>query len=253
MRRHCRGTQRARTGNHHRSSDRRNSATNLDPAGRHRRSVPENPSAALQRAGSTSTITARRSRVGRIDSTPGRADLRGAAAHGVLFHDGRELTADDVVYTFRQLPRSDLQGPLWRLSRSCGRRRVDPLHGRVQAEEAARLLSDQPGMGIVQAGSGSANARHPDRDRPLSAVEFVRPTIMCSLTASIGYYAGRPRNDGVRAESHPRRHDARSRAAQGLVDLIVNDLSARHRVAAAARGTRAGGDSARAPTTPTSG
>ena len=121
--------------------------------------------------------------------------------HGVRFHDGHELTSADVVYTFRQLPRPDVrlrpQGRLSRCSQSVDARR--PLHRRVHAEGAVRLVSRQPrDAGIVPDGAGAALARPPDRHGPvpLRRVRGRRPRR--ARARSTATTAGRRSNDGAR-------------------------------------------------------
>ena len=81
--------------------------------------------------------------------------------HGVLFHNGRELTSDDVVYTFRSFLDPTFKG------RSGAYRvlaAVNPLDRYAVEFKLKNPLNSFPVnlvMGIVQAGSGAANARAP--------------------------------------------------------------------------------------------
>ena len=64
---------------------------------------------------------------------------------GVRFHDGHELTSADVVYTFRSLLDPAFVSPRKGAFRDAAvGRRARSLHGRVHAEGAVRVVSDQP-------------------------------------------------------------------------------------------------------------
>jgi peptide/nickel transport system substrate-binding protein len=79
-------------------------------------------------------------------------------------------------------------------------------------------------MGIVQAGSGGANARQPIGTGPYRLAEFI-PDDHVSLTAFDRYFAGRPRNDGILLKVIPDDTMRGLELRKGSVDLIVNDLS----------------------------
>ncbi len=80
---------------------------------------------------------------------------------GVLFHNGRELTADDVVYTFRSFLDPTFRGRsgAYRLLKSVNAR--DPYTVEFNLSEPFASFPVNLVMGIVQAGSGAANARSP--------------------------------------------------------------------------------------------
>ena len=59
---------------------------------------------------------------------------------GVLFHNGRELTSADVVYTFRELSRPGVSRPDRRVPSARQRHRARSLHRRVQAEGRRRIV-----------------------------------------------------------------------------------------------------------------
>jgi peptide/nickel transport system substrate-binding protein len=144
--------------------------------------------------------------------------------HGVLFHNRRELTSDDVVYTFRSFLDPTFKG------RSGAYRvlaAVSPLDRYSVEFKLKNPLNSFPVnlvMGIVQAGSGAANARAPIGTGPYRLQEFV-PDDHVSLTAFDQYYAGRPRNDGVLLKVIPDDTMRGLELRKGSVDLIVNDLS----------------------------
>ena len=143
--------------------------------------------------------------------------------HGVLFHNGRELTSNDVVYTFRSFLDPTFKG------RSGAYRvlaAVNPLDAYTVQFKLKNPLKSFPVnlvMGIVQAGSGAANARAPIGTGPYRLKEFV-PDDHVTLTAFDQYYAGRPRNDGLILKVIPDDTMRGLELRKGSVDLIVNDL-----------------------------
>jgi peptide/nickel transport system substrate-binding protein len=143
---------------------------------------------------------------------------------GVLFHNGRELTSADVVYTFRSFLDPNFKG------RSGAYRvlaAVNPIDAYTVEFKLKNPLNSFPVnlvMGIVQDGSGSANARQPIGTGPYRLTEFV-PDDHVSLTAFDHYYAGRPRNDGILLKVVPDDTMRGLELRKGSVDLIVNDLS----------------------------
>ena len=134
---------------------------------------------------------------------------------GVLFHNGRELTAADVVYTFRSFLDPDVPRPHRRVSAARRVDALDPLHGRVHAEGAVRLVPDQPGDGDRAGRVRRRPTRAADRHRALPARRSSWPTIASCSTPFDEHYDGRAEERRPRAEGRPRRHDARPRAAQG--------------------------------------
>ena len=199
-----------------------NSADQPRSARRHRRSVAEDPSADLQHAGAHRRSPARRARPRRVARPPRRAHLRRArCATACTFHDGRELTSADVVYTFR----SFLDPTFTRRARA----RIAMLAGGQRASiryTVAFKLKKPLGsfpinlvMGIVQDGSGAANARVADRHRtvPVRRVRAGRSRRAAGVRRL--FRRARRSNDGAGAEGGPRRHHARARAAQGHASI----------------------------------
>lgn len=144
--------------------------------------------------------------------------------HGVLFHNGRELAADDVVYTFRSFLDPSFKG------RSGAYRvlaAVNPIDRYTVEFRLKNPLGSFPVnlvMGIVQAGSGAANTRTPIGTGPYRLSEFVADDHV-TLAAFDGYYGGRPRNDGLVLKVIPDDTMRGLELRKGSVDLIVNDLS----------------------------
>lgn len=154
-------------------------------------------------------------------------DLVTYVAHlrrGVLFHNGRELTSDDVVYTFRSFLDPDFRG------RSGAYRQVAAVNARDRYTVEFKLKAPAGSfpinlvMGIVQAGSGAANTRAPIGTGPYRLVQFVTDDRVV-LAAFDQYYGGRPRNDGLVLKVIPDDTMRGLELRKGTVDLVVNDLS----------------------------
>ena len=156
----------------------------------------------------------------RPDTTTYVARLR----HGVLFHNGRELTSEDVVYTFRSFLDPAFKG------RSGAYRVVASVNALDRYTVEFKLKTPLGSfpinlvMGIVQAGSGGANARTPVGTGPYRLAEFVADDHV-TLSPFDQYYAGRPRNDGLVLKVVPDDTMRGLELRKGSVDLIVNDLS----------------------------
>lgn len=143
---------------------------------------------------------------------------------GVMFHNGRELTSDDVVYTFRSFLDPTFRG------RTGAYRQLAAVTARDRYTVEFRLKAPAGSfpinlvMGIVQAGSGAANARAPVGTGPYRLVEFI-PDERVVLRAFAGYYAGAPKNAGLVLEVIPDDTMRGLELRKGTVDLVVNDLS----------------------------
>jgi peptide/nickel transport system substrate-binding protein len=144
---------------------------------------------------------------------------------GVRFHDGRELTSADVVYTFSSfLDPSFVSG--WkggyRLLRS-----VEPVDRYTVRFSLAEPFGSFPAnlvMPVVPAGSGPALSSRPIGTGPY---RFVRaaPDDHLVLEAFPGYFRGAPRNGGVIVRVVPDDIMRALELRKGTVDLIVNDLA----------------------------
>ena len=154
------------------------------------------------------------------DATTYIARLR----HGVLFHNGRELTADDVVYTFRSFLDPSFKGRSGAYKVLAA---VNPLDRYTVEFKLKTPLGSFPinlVMGIVQAGSGAANTRAPIGTGPYRLTEFVADDHV-SLAAFDRYFGGAPRNGGLILKVIPDDTMRGLELRKGSVDLIVNDLS----------------------------
>jgi len=144
--------------------------------------------------------------------------------HGVLFHNGRELTSDDVVYTFRSFLDPTFKGRSGAYRVLAAVNALDRYSVEFKLKNPLNSFPVNLVMGIVQAGSGSANARTPIGTGPYRLQEFV-PDDHVALSAFDRYFGGRPRNDGVLLKVIPDDTMRGLELRKGSVDLIVNDLS----------------------------
>jgi peptide/nickel transport system substrate-binding protein len=144
---------------------------------------------------------------------------------GVTFHDGREMTADDVAYTFRRF-----LNPTFVSGRKGAYKDLASVEV-VDAHTVAFHLSKPSAafpislvMGIVPVGTGAAAARHPIGSGPYALAEFV-PDDHVRLAPFEHYYAGPPRNTGLTFRVVPDETMRGLELRKGTVDLVVNDLS----------------------------
>lgn len=143
---------------------------------------------------------------------------------GVQFHNGRELTAEDVVYTFRSFLDPNFRGRSGAYRLLSTVTATDPYTVEFKLKEPFASFPINLVMGIVQAGSGDANAQHPVGTGPYRLEQFVADDRL-TLKAFDAYYRGRPRNDGVVLKVIPDDTMRGLELRKGTVDLIVNDLS----------------------------
>ena len=143
---------------------------------------------------------------------------------GVKFHNGRELAADDVVYTFRSFLDPTFRGRsgAYRLLGA-----VDPIDRytvRFTLKEPFGSFPINLVMGIVQAGSGGSNARAPIGTGPYRIAQFVQDDRLV-LEPFDDYYGGRPKNGGLVLKVVPDDTMRGLELRKGTVDLVVNDLA----------------------------
>ena len=176
------------------------------------------------------------------------------SASGVRFHDGRELTADDVVYTFRSFLDPAFRGRSGAYRLLASVTRSGRLHRRVHAEGAVRVVPDQPGHGH-RAGtdSGAANARHADRHRAVSARRVRAGRSPRARAVRRITTAARRANAGVVLKVVPDDTMRGLELRKGTVDLVVNDLAPDIVWQLQREGRLQRRRPRRAPTTPTSG
>jgi peptide/nickel transport system substrate-binding protein len=143
---------------------------------------------------------------------------------GVLFHNRRELTSDDVVYTFRSFLDPTFKGRSGAYRVLAGVNAIDRYSVEFKLKNPLGSFPINLVMGIVQAGSGAANTRTPIGTGPYRLTEFVADDHV-TVAAFDQYYRGRPRNDGVMLKVIPDDTMRGLELRNGSVDLIVNDLS----------------------------
>lgn len=143
---------------------------------------------------------------------------------GVRFHNGRELTSEDVVYTFRSFLDPAFRGRSGAYRLVAAVDPVDRYTVRFTLKEPFASFPINLVMGIVQAGSGAANAQRPIGTGPYRLERFAADDRLV-LAAFDDHYRGRPKNDGVVLKVIPDDTMRGLELRKGTVDLIVNDLS----------------------------
>ncbi|HUL73901.1 MAG TPA: ABC transporter substrate-binding protein [Vicinamibacterales bacterium] len=144
---------------------------------------------------------------------------------GVHFHDGREMTSADVVFTFRRF-----LDPAFVSGRKGAYRGLESVEALDRYTTAFHLRAPSASfpinlvMGIVPAGTGPDAGRRPIGSGPYRLAEFV-PDDHVSLTAFAGYYGGAPANAGLDFRTVPDETMRGLELRKGSVDLVVNDLS----------------------------
>jgi peptide/nickel transport system substrate-binding protein len=143
---------------------------------------------------------------------------------GITFHNGRELTSEDVVYTFRSLLDPSFRGRTgaYRVVASVDAPDRYTVVFKLKAPFASFPINLV--MGIVQAGSGAANARTPIGTGPYRMKQFTQDDRLV-LEPFGDYFDGRPKNAGVVLKVVPDDTMRGLELRKGTVDLIVNDLS----------------------------
>ena len=143
---------------------------------------------------------------------------------GVKFHDGRELTAEDVAYTFRSLTDPKFVGRTNAYRNVAAVDILDPYTVAFRLKAPFGSFPINLVMGIVPAGSGGANARTPVGTGPYKLVSF-RPDDRIVLARFAEYFAGPAKNPGLVLKVVPDDTMRGLELRKGTVDLIVNDVS----------------------------
>ena len=143
---------------------------------------------------------------------------------GVRFHNGRELTAADVTYTFRSFldPKFGGRSGAYRMVSAVDT--VDPYTVRFTLKEPSASFLVNLVMGIVQEGSGQANVRSPIGSGPYKLAEFI-PDDRLVLAPFEDYWGGAPKNAGIVMKVVPDDTMRGLELRKGTVDMVVNDLS----------------------------
>jgi peptide/nickel transport system substrate-binding protein len=144
----------------------------------------------------------------------------------VHFHDGREMTSEDVAYTFRRFLDPTLVSG--RKGAYQDLQAVDIVDRYTVAfrlkQPSGSFSSSLINMGIVPAGSGGTLSRSPVGSGPYQFVEIVADDHV-TLKKFEGYYRGVPRNDGLVFKIVPDETMRSLELRKGDVDLVVNDVA----------------------------
>ena len=149
----------------------------------------------------------------------------GVLRQGVLFHDGHELTAEDVVFTF-----SSFIDPSFISARKGAYRVLDKVTAldrytaRFSLKEPFGSFPIQLVMPVVPKGSTAALREHPVGTGPYKFVSFAVDDRL-ELDAFPQYFRGAPANAGVVLKVVPDEIMRALELRKGTVDLVVNDLS----------------------------
>jgi len=143
---------------------------------------------------------------------------------GVRFHDGSELTAKDVAYTFRSFLDPAFVGRKGAYTNVKSVEIVDPSTVAFHLKTPSASFPINLVMGIVKDGSGAANARSPIGTGPYKLVSF-KPDDRIVLARFDDYFEGRPKNSGVVMKVVPDDTMRGLELRKGAVDLIVNDVA----------------------------
>jgi peptide/nickel transport system substrate-binding protein len=144
---------------------------------------------------------------------------------GVHFHDGHELTADDVVYTFGQF-----LDPAFVSPRKGGYRELASVTARDPRTVVFTLKQPFASfpinlmMPIVPRGAGPELRDHPIGTGPYKFVRFAVDDRI-ELEANPDYWAGAPRNRGLVMKIVPDDVMRGLELEKGTMDLVVNDLA----------------------------
>lgn len=144
---------------------------------------------------------------------------------GVLFHDGHELSADDVVYTFRSFIDPAFISPRKGAYRALDRvEAIDRYTVRFVLKEPFGSFPINLVMPVVPNGAGPELRDHPIGTGPYKFISFAVDDRV-ELAAFPGYFRGRPSNDGVVLKVVPDEIMRALELRKGSVDMVVNDLS----------------------------
>jgi peptide/nickel transport system substrate-binding protein len=145
---------------------------------------------------------------------------------GVRFHDGRELTAKDVVYTYENILDPESGSP-WRgafqLVRSV--KALDPYTVEFVLREATgSFLVNLVAVRIVPSGAGRELRERPVGTGPYQFVRYLVDDRL-ELKAFPEYFEGLPRNRGVVLKVVPDDIMRALELRKHTADLVVNDMA----------------------------
>ena len=144
---------------------------------------------------------------------------------GVRFHDGHELTADDVVHTFGSFIDPAFVSPRKGAYRMLDRvEAVDPYTVRFTLKEPFGSFPIQLVMPVVPKGAGAELRDRPIGTGPYKFVGFAVDDHV-TLESFPDYFRGAPANSGVVLKVVPDEIMRALELRKGTVDMVVNDLS----------------------------
>jgi len=142
---------------------------------------------------------------------------------GVRFHNGRELTADDVAYTFRSLIDPKFRGRTGAYTNLAAVDVLDPYTVAFRLKTPFASFPINLVMGIVQAGSGAANSRTPIGTGPFALASF-KPDDRIVLRRFDDYFDGAAKTGTLILKVVPDDTMRGLELRKGAVDLVVNDV-----------------------------
>jgi peptide/nickel transport system substrate-binding protein len=143
----------------------------------------------------------------------------------VRFHDGHELTADDVVHTFSSFIDPNFISPRKGAYRMLDRvEAVDAYTVRFTLKEPFGSFPIQLVMPVVPKGAGPELREKPIGTGPYRFVSFAVDDHV-TLEAFPDYFRGAPANSGVVLKVIPDEIMRALELRKGTVDMVVNDLS----------------------------
>jgi peptide/nickel transport system substrate-binding protein len=144
---------------------------------------------------------------------------------GVRFHDGRELTAKDVVYTFESFLDPDFVSArkgAYRMLASVTA--LDEHRVEFKLKEPFGSFPSQLVMQVVPDGAGDSLQTFPIGTGPYRFVRYTADEDVV-LSAFEGYWDGLPQNTGVVLKIIPDETMRGLELRKGTVDLTINDVS----------------------------
>ena len=159
----------------------------------------------------------------RLDN-PDRLTYIAHLRSGVKFHDGRELTSKDVVYTFESFLDPDFISPKKGAYRQLASvRALDDYRVEFKLKEPFTAFPMQLVMSVVPADAGDSLRTFPIGTGPY---RFVRHQVddQVVLSAFEGYWDGLPQNAGIVLKVIPDETMRGLELRKGTVDLVVNDV-----------------------------
>ena len=143
---------------------------------------------------------------------------------GVLFHDGRELTSADVVYTFRSLIDPNFRGRTGAYRLLGAVNAIDSHTVKFTLKEPFASFPINLVMGIVQDGSGVGASRMPIGTGPYKLTSFAADDRIV-LSPFPEHYNGAPKNNGIVLKVVPDDTMRGLELRKGTVDIVVNDVA----------------------------